>query len=228
LSSWGEVEDGVGRERERGRSRVGRGDEVNRRKSWRLPQRLPQKMRGVRLPRRRGGEGVPVVGDEMGLGVEGGGGVAEGGEPSSRMKFEEALGVYVGSEVAGRGGAGRREGKVIFRFVVGEGLGEKTLKAEGAMEKLGWDKVERGGGNVDRVGGNGMGGRGGGSGTVREVEDACAATENGNRSAANAFYGKAGGGSKVGEEGGIVDDDAVGAAVNNKPAAVGVADETVW
>ena len=77
------------------------------------------------------------------------------------MKFEEALGVDVGSEVAGRRGAGRREGKVIFRFVVGEGLGEKTLKAEGAMEKLWRDKVERGGRNVDRVGGNGMGGGGG-------------------------------------------------------------------
>ena len=55
------------------------------------------------------------------------------------MKFEEALGVDVGSEVAGGRGAGRREGTVIVRFVVGEGLGEKTLKAEGAMEKLAVD-----------------------------------------------------------------------------------------
>ncbi len=61
-----------------------------------------------------------------------------------------------------------------------------------------------------------------------EVEDACATTENGNRGAADAFYGKARGGSKVGEESGVVDDDAVGAAVNDKPAAVGVANETVW
>ncbi len=126
-------------------------------------------MGGGPLPRRGGGyggnigsvrggwggeEGGFVVGDKMGFGVERRGGVAEGGEAGGRVKFEESLGVDVGSEVAGRGGAGGREGEVIFQFVVGEGLREKSLETKSSMEKLGWDKVEGGGRDVDRVGGN--------------------------------------------------------------------------